>query len=164
MEFYITDKADLKPFDLVAIYWYKWRNPKIDTMMLYTYEELLQKVQSSWRYDEAKTVRVMRQQRMLQNAPKPTDSPVIEKKTQPVDDAPVPTTSASPTAGSPASAPASTSLRAEFSIDKLNVNDVATLRKIIADHPGDIKVTVWTIPIQLDQDWLKKLSTLIHWT
>ena len=79
---------------------------------------------------------------MLQNAPKPTDSPVIEKKTQPVDDAPVPTTSASPTAGSPASAPASTSLRAEFSIDKLNVNDVATLRKIIADHPGDIKVTV----------------------
>lgn len=64
IEFYLNEKLDLKPFDLVIIKWYQSRRANIDQIQLFTHEELIEKVKKAGRYKPEETVAKARNERM----------------------------------------------------------------------------------------------------
>lgn len=64
MEFFLSEKLDLHPFDIINIRWYKSRRfPSTDMILVYDLEEFQTKVKASWRFTEWETVAQVRKER-----------------------------------------------------------------------------------------------------
>ncbi len=68
-EFYLQDRLDLEPFDIITIKGYKGqRTPKIDEIKVYELETLIQKARDAGKYKENETVASVRKERFAQQA------------------------------------------------------------------------------------------------
>ena len=157
IEIYVNEKLDLKPFDIIGIQWWKWRSPRIEKMVIFTYEELLEKVQSKGQYKPEMTVASVRKERMLKAAPpskEPYKSSVKdESKTEtkqnihheiPIEKVPETSTHEPKTS---------------FKIPE-TMDLMMQVSSLVKSHPWTIEITIWDNKTALSQEGVDKLRTL----
>jgi len=146
IELYLNERLDLKPFDLIAIKWWKWRSTRIEEMQIYTYEELRAKVEAKWQYKPEQTVASVRRERMLKAAPPKKDLPK----------------SAVAEAQKEAEKKANREAKKESKKESRKPWNTSVVKaKTIKQFPGKVEITIGENTTTVSQEWLEKLQSIL---
>ncbi len=167
-EFYLQDRLDLEPFDIIAIKWYKGqRTPKIDEIKVYELETLLQKARDAGKYNEKETVAWVRQERFAQQVATQSSQSLASftdkqsAESEPVDDRwsdDVDSDAIHPTA--PTTNEPNPS-QAYFFATPEQISLLAKIPAIIKSHPWDISITIWKLHATVNPQWLEEIQKLL---
>ncbi len=158
LEFYCNEKSDLALFDIVVIKWRKWKSPRINEMLLYSRDEIVEKAQSKWLYDPQKTVAVMRKERMIQHqekATKLTKDPAVkitedqntleETKKNIIQE----------------SSKNQNALQPSVYAMPEDIEELKQLKQLLTEYPWDIHITIWTLQTSVNQTWRDLINKLL---
>lgn len=182
VEFYVTDKLDLKPFDLIRVKWYQWRSwPRLSEVQIFSYEQLLEKVKKLSGYDASMTVSQVRAERMAdmngskwrKDTNSKTETDTVNKTEKPIE----PTISVAKTASWWELSASKSQLNSEESFidnDSKQHNSwipafafpedmqwMSQMIRILKEHQGDIEVVVGSKKKMVNAEWLEKLKALL---
>ncbi len=167
-EFYLQDRLDLQPFDIITIKWFKGqRAPKIDEIKVFDLDVIKQKAIDAGKYSETETVALVRKERFAQQTWSSTNgngyakmneqSSSIAWANNTVHTPPTQTTS-------PHTKDADVAWSAQkeyvFATPE-HIWLLAKLPPIIKAHPWDIKVVIGKLHASLSPEWVQAIQQLL---
>jgi len=181
MEFYVNHSCDIAQFDILIIKWWKGRSAKIDTISTLDTKLIKKKLEKTWKWFPEETVARVRKQRNEANTIKPDNLTTTKQENTVTHGNAIPQENTVTHGNAETHEKTATWLTIEatsitttkemwsnqaasetiFPIPD-DMQLLATIKKIVRDHPWSETIYLWTIPLQINTEGKKNLLALLE--